>query len=255
MGKKKKKKAPSGPKGAPEWVVTFTDMISLLVTFFILLLTFSSMEDYDMVKIDAHLFGKRGVLDSRGSQAQAAPESDLLSATDLQRGSLQPHTRPPEELEENLAEMGQAKTDEHQELSFDSLPDGLVLEFGEEEAFAPGSDRVNVALAKSLAEIGRVLEHYQHLIVLEGFTDEAFQKSARHGTPESLAFARAQNAAEALLAGTRIVPERVQVAGLGSIDPRGPNDTAQGRAKNRRVQLRILSLSRGRAIQLGQEVR
>lgn len=255
MGKKKAKKKPSGPKGAPEWVVTFTDMISLLVTFFVLLMTFSSLEEHDMVKVDAWLFGKRGVMDNRGSVMAESPESDLLSETNVLRGAKQPHTRPADELDENLAEMGQKKTDAHQELSFDSMPDGLVLEFGEAETFSPGSDRVNNALARALGEIGRVLEHYEHLIVVEGFTDDAFRPTPQHGTAEELAFARARNAADALVSSTRIVQERVQVAGLGSAYPIESNETAEGRTRNRRVQLRVLSLSRSRAAQIGQEVR
>ena len=256
MGRKKKgKKAASGPKGAPEWVVTFTDMISLLVTFFVLLMTFSSMEEYDMVKIDAWLFGKRGVLDSRGSAMAESPESDLVSESDLERGSSQPHVRPSEALEENLVEMGQKKSDAHQELSFDEMPDGLVLEFGEAEAFAPGSAQINGALAKALGEIGRVLEHYRHMIVFEGFTDESFQPNARYRSAEALAFARAQNAAQFMLANSNVVPERLQIAGLGAQDPRGSSDTALERTKNRRVQVRILSISSARAIQLGEELR
>ncbi len=254
MGKKKKK-APSGPKGAPEWVVTFTDMISLLVTFFILLLTFSSLEENDVVKVDAWLFGKRGVMDGRGSSVNESPESDLVSGTNAVRGAKQPHVRPPDGLDESLVEMGQSKTEAHQEISFDDTPDGLVLEFGEAEAFAPGSDRVNSALARSMAEIGRVLEHYQHLIVIEAFADDAFRATPLHGTPEALSFSRAQNALEAMLAGSNVVSERVQIAGLGTAQPRGDNTTTDGRTHNRRVQIRVLSLSRGRAAALGQEVR
>ncbi|MFT5292069.1 MAG: chemotaxis protein MotB [Planctomycetota bacterium] len=255
MGKKEKKKTPPGPKGAPEWVVTFTDMISLLVTFFILLLTFSSLEENDVVKVDAWLFGKRGVMDGRGSALAESPESDLVSEVNAVRGAKQAHARPPDGLDESLVEMGQNKTEAHQEISFSDTPDGLVLEFGEAEAFAPGSDRVNSSLAQSLAEIGRVLENYQHLIVVEAFTDDAFRETPLHRTPEALSFSRAQNAAEAMLTGSSVVSDRVQIAGLGQAQPRGDNTTTGGRTHNRRVQIRVLSLSRGRAAALGQEVR
>ena len=69
MAKKKKKRPEDpGPKGAPEWVVTFTDMISLLVTFFVLLMTFSSIEDYDRLRVDGFLTGTRGNIKQIGGQ-------------------------------------------------------------------------------------------------------------------------------------------------------------------------------------------
>ena len=65
--RKKEKKVDSGPPPAPEWVVTFTDMISLLVTFFVLLMTFSSLHAYDVLQIDAWFDGNRGVHKSKGA--------------------------------------------------------------------------------------------------------------------------------------------------------------------------------------------
>ena len=56
MGKKKQRPADDGPE-VPEWIVTFSDMISLLVTFFVLIMTFSSLEEDDVIKVKGAMMG------------------------------------------------------------------------------------------------------------------------------------------------------------------------------------------------------
>ena len=247
MGRKKKEKeGPSGPPGAPEWVVTFTDMISLLVTFFVLLMTFSSLEVYDALKIASFLPGQSGIRENVGHTA-AEIQEDLLSATDLMRGAQSPHARPPEELADNLEEMGQKATPEHLQMDLADVADGLIIEFDQRGAFLPGSAEVNTYLAKSLGEIARVLQHYPYLIVLEGFTDGAFRSTPTFPTADELAFARGAAAARVMLSQSELAPELVQIASYGDRKPRRYEASAKDRQANRRVQIRVLSMSRARA--------
>lgn len=248
MGKKKKEdEEPPGPPGVPDWVVTFTDMISLLVTFFVLLMTFSSMETYEVMKVDSFLSGDRGAVESKQSTLVEATVDEVLSERDLRRGSRNAHSRPTEDLEENLEEMGQKMTEDHLEMDLNHIADGLVIHFGEESSFAPSSAEVSEALQKSLGEIGRVLEHYPHMVVVEGFTDSNFTQSQSYGSPEELSFARAEAAARVLTRDSNLSDAMVQLAGHGSRTPRADNVSAGGRRLNRRVQLRVLSLSKVRA--------
>ena len=244
---KKQRPADEGPPGAPEWVVTFTDMISLLVTFFVLLMTFSSLEQHDLLKVESWLSGDTGLLENRGMVMLPALQDDYLAARDIRRGALQPHTRPADKLAENLAEMGQKKTEEDIEMSFENVADGVVIQFGDEDCFEPGSVRVPAALCKGLGDIGRVLENYPHLVVVEGFTDSHFSPTSRYPTAESISFARASAAADIMLRGSKLPAERLQIVGRGADDPRRDNETAEGRRWNRRVQIRVVSLSELRA--------
>jgi len=178
----KKKPEDSGPPGAPEWVVTFTDMISLLVTFFVLLMTFSSLEQHDLLKVESWLSGDTGILENRGMVQPPVPQDDYLAATDIRRGALRPHTRPSDKLAENLAEMGQKKTEEDIEMSFENVADGVVIQFGDEDCFEPDSVRIPPALRKGLGDLGRILENYPHLVVVEGFTDSHHSPTWRYPT-------------------------------------------------------------------------
>lgn len=251
MARRKKERArPSGPPGAPEWIVTFTDMISLLVTFFVLMMTFSSMVEDDRLKVDSILAGQRGIIEAKSDVLAKLAEDDVIASTDIVRGSARPHTRPQDKLLESIEEMGQRKTDEHLEVELGGKTDGLVIEFGAEEAFETGSARVSASLRQSLGEIARVLENYPNLVVVEGFTDGAFRSTQRYTDADALAFARAEAAALVMRSESGLAPEVMQIASHGDRRPRADDATPEGRRANRRVQIRVLSLSNVRATHL-----
>ena len=83
----KKPQVEEGEQGAPDWIVTFTDLVSLLVAFFVLLMTFSSLNSWDSFQVRGDLLGMSGIItDSGGSSAVDPPEDDLMQAMDAVRG-------------------------------------------------------------------------------------------------------------------------------------------------------------------------
>ncbi|MFT4647535.1 MAG: chemotaxis protein MotB [Planctomycetota bacterium] len=234
--------------GAPGWVATFVDMISLLVTFFILLFTFASMQDYDSFSYPKNILSTTGVLDRKGGQYIDAPDNDIMSATDMLRGADSPHTRPADGLPESMEEMGQKLTDEHIEFDASNVQDGMRMDFDPRAGFAPGSARVNPVLRKALTELGLTLQNYQHLIVIEGYTDDNFVPTVTLPTAEALSLARAQAAATVLLQGSTLSPKAIQLAGMGNIPLEDHKaKSALDRAANRRIEVRILSMSEQRS--------
>ena len=243
-----------GPKTAPDWVVTFTDMISLLVTFFVLLMTYSSLDPRDFVKIGSLLDTHRGVLSQdQGDIAIDFSQTDVVANQDLLRGAPAPHSRPPQDLYENLEEMGQKESEDHVPVDLGKVRDGLRLVFDESCSFAPGSAEPPAELVRSLGEIARVLEHYSFTVVVEGFTDARFQSTARYPTAEVLSIHRARNAARVMLSESDLSPVLVQVAGIGAERPRASEESAEGRQLNRRVEVRVMALSSSRQAMLAAE--
>ena len=235
-----------GPR-VPDWIVTFSDMVSLLVTFFILLMTFSSMNVLDAFQSEGRLTGQTGqVHNEQGESAPDPLEHDFIAAMNVVRGGTVPHSRPPEELPQSIEAMGMTLTENHVEVDFARTPDGLVIRFNEGCLFSPGSASVPNALTQCLTEIGAVLEHYENLVVIEGFTDSGFVPTPEFQTSDSLAHARAFSAAELLLKESNLSPALVQISGIGARRFAESNDTALDRKSNRRVEIRILSLSRAR---------
>ena len=230
-----------GIEGAPEWITTFVDMISLLVTFFILLFTFSSMDDFKKFRFPQNILGKRSPIESQiGSNAVDGPPDDLMTAIHPETGAADIHSRPPEAMVEQLEPMGQKLSEGEIEFDLSSARDEIVVHFDEDAAFAPGSIQVTAGLRRSLEQLADVLQHYPNSIVVEGHTDAGFKESPRYPTAEALSCARAVSAARVLMAKSGIDATRVRVAGLGSTRPRNNNTTAIERTRNRRVEVRIL---------------
>lgn len=252
--KKKFQVADDDSPQAPDWIVTFTDMISLLVTFFILLLTFSSLDDYDVFKAPENILGSTGTLEAeKGPSLATPPSDDLMSAIDSARGADSPHSRPPDEIARDIEQMGKKKTPDHHEIDLNKVNDGLTIHYDQRASFKPGSAEVNGHLKDSLVELARVLEHYPYLVVVEGFTDSEFKPTETHRTAEALGCARANAAARIMLDNSEMSPKLVQVAGIGARRPAASNDSATSRVHNRRVEIRIVSLSEARATQIERE--
>lgn len=244
-----------GTEGAPRWITTFVDMISLLVTFFILLFTFSSIREYEAFTFPQNILGTAGIWKESGRTDVSAPYDDVMQAFDLTRGARVPHSRPTDQLLENMEEMGQKLTDEHIELDAQHIGDGLSLRFDERGAFSPGSTHVNPVLARALVELGQTMQHYSHMLVVEGHSDSEFQPTPQYPTAEALSLARARAAADVMLAGSNLPPELIMLAGLGATRPLATNDSALERRANRRVEVRILAMDRSRATALEEEGR
>jgi chemotaxis protein MotB len=246
VGKKKKVRVDEGPE-VPEWIVTFSDMISLLVTFFVLLMTFSSMEEDDVSKVKGAMRGTPGSFDDILGEDAIKMPVEQLDHTDPIRGLKDKHSRPPEELPDDIADYGTKKQDDQVEMDLSRIGDGLSIEFGEPCYFAPGSAELPPELAQHASELADVLSHYPYMIMVEGFTDNAFKASTRYPDAESLAIARAVAVADVMTGTTDLEPLKILINGPAMERPLGDNETAVGRRLNRRVSIRILSLSRTRS--------
>lgn len=248
--RQKKARAPDPePAGAPEWIVTFTDMISLLVTFFVLLMTFSSMEEYDPVQIKGVLQGGKGVvLPERAPRVVEAPEPDVISHTDPLKGAPEPHTRDQEFEADRTNEQFRRQRESEKLRDLTDIADGLLIQWGAEASFEPGSAKPNAALRAALLDVADVLAAYDHAIVLEGHDSPDHEATRAHPDSDSIALARALACARILVDEAGIAPGRVQVASYGATRAKTLNDSPQGRAHNRRVELRILSMPRDRAV-------
>ena len=252
--KEKEPKEEEEPPGAPEWVVTFTDMISLLVTFFVLLMTFSSMAEYDLLQVQGVLPGSKGVNDPMSSHRLVEPPpDDLVTNTDADDTHPEPHSRPDEQVEEDESPGDQASEDDLL-VDLTRVGDGILITWGPEYSFAPGSAELPPKLAKALDDLAIVLFHYPHQLVFEGHADKDHRASARYPDALTISVARARAAADRVVSGG-LEPTRVQVAGYGDERPRTMGATPRGRQTNRRVELRISSLSRARAEQLAEQIR
>ena len=247
--KEKEPKEEEEPPGAPEWVVTFTDMISLLVTFFVLLMTFSTMEEYELLDMRGGLPGDDGLHEHmNGPTDVKPPEHDINANTDPMEGGKEPHSRPDDQLDKHT-DAGTAQADDQITIDLNMVGDGLMITWDAEYSFAPGSVEINPKLEQALLELAEVLRFYPHQIVAEGHAAADHRPTALYPDAETISLARAMSAA-AVLVEHGVEEGRIQVTGHGDERPRSVANTAESRRSNRRVELRVLTLGRARAEQL-----
>jgi len=224
MGRRKK---PEEHGHSESWLVSYCDMISLLVTFFLMMLTFSTSETADVREIGVGLLRGRGGIWNSTLYMPVHEEVDPQTVSAIARDVAA--------LSENQKDGSRSNVREQ--------IDGFSMSFDLASSFAPGSAEPTEALAQNMRTLGGFLQRYTQLVVIEGFTDDRFQPTPVYPDAESIAIARAQAAAKILLQGSLISPDQVQLAGLGPIRPRAANDTPLGRTSNRRIEVRVVSLA------------
>jgi chemotaxis protein MotB len=222
-----RRKKPEEHSHSESWLVSYCDMISLLVTFFLMMMTFSTSETADVREVGVGLLRGRGGIWNTKLYMPLHDEVDPQTVSAIAR---------------DVADLAEKQKDGARS-NVREQTDGFSMSFDISASFPPGSAVPTPALTEYMRTLGRFLQRYTQLVVVEGFTDDRFQPTPEFPDAEALSIARAQAAAKVLLESSTISPEQVQVAGLGPIRPRAQNDTPLGRTSNRRVEVRILSLA------------
>lgn len=220
-------------EGAPAWVVTFGDLMSLLLCFFVLLLSFSEMDrnKYRIVSgAMKNAFGiqrKRPVFESPKGQRMISKEFD--QAIVLIR------------VEDVIDPINQQLAEEFSEFK-DSIDivveeDEVTIRMMGEATFDTGQTELRKEFAPLLLKIGEILGRTKGEIIIAGHTDNIPLKGGPYKSNLGLSMARAGSVAEFLLKSTSLDPKRISAVGFGEYRPLESNDTEQGRQKNRRVEI------------------
>jgi chemotaxis protein MotB len=118
---------------------------------------------------------------------------------------------------------------------------GLVVSLNNAIFFDPGSAELKVDTEKTLMEIGNTISVMNNYIRVEGHTDNVPMNSSLYRSNWDLSAARAANMVRLLTGQTSIPPERLIAVGYGEYRPVADNSTEEGRAKNRRIDIIVLS--------------
>ena len=220
-------------EGAPLWVVTFGDLMSLLMCFFVLLLSFSEMDrkKYRMVSGSmAQAFGiqrEKPVFESPKGQKMIAKEFDQAIVSTKIEESIQPII---DELQDEYEELKGA-------VELEIGEDTVTIRMMGETTFDTGKAELHPAFRPLLKKIGDVLGQTKGEIIIAGHTDNIPLSGGMFGSNLGLSMARAGSVAGHLLRTTSIDPKRLSTMGFGEYRPLASNDTARGRRKNRRVEI------------------
>jgi chemotaxis protein MotB len=228
--------------GAPAWMATMADMFSLLLTFFILLLSFSNM---DLEKFRAMAGSIQQAL---GVNAQSAVGIFANGENPLDLGANHngKSDTPTEQIKiKEISEYQQMASDISKVVSQMGLEDtvtvtssdrGVLMQVQGQVFFAAGQADLKPESQPFLDEIARIIKGSPYNVAIEGHTDDSPIHTERFPSNWELSTSRAISALRYLVDHGHIDPHRLSSAGYAETRPLVPNDTEQHQRQNRRVE-------------------
>jgi chemotaxis protein MotB len=210
-------------EGAPAWYVSFADMATLLMATFLMLLSFASMDLKKFGKMAGSVQAALG-----GAAAPAGPAPVPLPVTGP------PPAAPPTE-QEALAVVQSAFQDLGGAAEVTQGPEGVTVRLEGRVLFVAGDANVRPLAAPALERLAGLLRRYTFDLYILGHTDSAPIETARFPSNWELSGARASAVLRHLVE-RGASPQRLIAVGLADSRPLAPNDSPEGRARNRRVE-------------------
>ncbi len=253
----RKNRRPRLKNQTPAWIVTFADLATLLLTFFILLLSFAEMdiEKYRaMANSMSVAFGSANVLSENvGGSPITLVESDTVSLPEPNDSQ----AREPEFIDERAPETATTAVSEgvidlasrmirelENEVASGALSvnydqNKVVIRFSEEATFRSGEASIKPEMIPIIERVVGVLANCTGDVLVSGYTDDRPISSSRYRSNWDLSAARAVSVVHQLVMSRQVPAERVVAAGRAETNPLAPNDSAENRALNRRVEIAI----------------
>ncbi len=233
---KKCKKCP--PEGAADWMLTYGDMVTLLLTFFVMMYTTAEV-DGSQLKLILAAFSGLGVLEG-GNTLQAGELAELgnniMSLPSMDKGRALDKAR-------KLAISQFQPEIKSKKVRITEDERGLIISLAADSFFRPASAEIDIDNTReTLQKVSRLLISLEdRKFRIEGHTDSmATDPDGEWPTNWELSSARSVNTLKYLL--QYGVPEKqFQVAGFADTVPLASNDTPEGRAYNRRIDIVILT--------------
>lgn len=217
--------------GMMRWLLTYADMITLMLALFIILFAMSTIS-----RVKVQEFAKLVSAGFDNSWTVNQPPSGGTSGTKSQQSS----SSVPQ-IEKQLQKfVAQKQLQSRVQVHLDHR--GLVVTLLSDKSFYnSGSARLRPETKKILDQIAKFLNKNRNLIRVEGNTDNVPIRTAKYPTNWNLSAARAVNVVRYLVANDHVEPTRLSAAGNGKYHPRTDNSTPQGRQENRRVDIVLLN--------------
>ncbi|WP_415886742.1 flagellar motor protein MotB [Neptuniibacter sp. QD29_5] len=268
---------PPCPPGLPAWLATFGDLMSLLMCFFVLLLSFSEMDVLKFKQLAGSMREAFGVQNQ--IKVEDIPKGTSIIAQEFSPGRPEPtplnevrqmtvnndmntldirskegesdspdkeageeqelQKQQEQEAKEEAVEFAAALAQEIGEGSVEVETDGkkIIIRIKEKGSFDSGSAELKFESIPVLAKIRDVLLNVKGRVAIEGHSDNIPYAGRRFESNWDLSVARALAVAHELFGDPRIDQSRFKVLGLADTKPLVPNDTRANRVKNRRVEI------------------
>lgn len=226
--RRKDKKSDDEGGGAPEWMTTFGDLMSLLLTFFVLIVSFSSVQMVEFQKALGSLKGALGVLPFHKSPINPSEmQMPMLSGFDQT------------EMQDRIEEMEKfiKKEELADEVDFNISKNGIAIRMKEKLLFDLGKADLKPSADPILQKIGALAKDWPNNVRVEGHTDNLPIHTPKFPSNWELSAIRAINVVHFLQEKCQVPPTKIYSIGYGENRPLVPNDSPENRSKNRRVEI------------------
>ena len=251
------------PKGSPAWMNTFADLMNLLLCFFVMLFSMSSVNEEKFEKVIASFQSTFSILPGGGasigegelissgisqlenfdsyynqqlssqSDGQTEEEKDITEAYEQQE--LEESEDMAQQLENALSQYG---IQDDVEVDFNA--ENVTLNMNGALLFDSASAELRDEAYPLVNKLGKILVTYDNNIIeVEGHTDNVPIHSSKYEDNNVLSMYRALAVANYLRDTTTLDPAYIKSSGRGEYVPIADNATPEGRARNRRVEIKI----------------
>ena len=259
-----KKKEAEAPKGSPAWMATFSDLMNLLLCFFVLLFSMSTVSEEKFEMVIASLQSKISIF-SQGSTSIG--EGSMVGGgirqlefldnyyNELANSKNDQETQEEGDLKEQYAEEALKESEEMAGEIEDAveqlgISNAVEIDFDEQYVmlnlsgailFESGKAEVMPEAELVLKKVAVVLSQYdKNIIEIEGHTDNVpITGNSKYESNDVLSMYRALSVADLIRKETKLNPAYIKSSGRGDFVPIADNSTAEGRARNRRVVIKI----------------
>lgn len=252
------------PKGSPAWMNTFADLMNLLLCFFVMLFAMSTVNEEKFEKVVASFQKTWSILPSGGASIgdgemissgvsqlenfdvyynevmntetndeQTEEEQDIAEAYEAQ--SLAESEKMAEQIEQAIEQYG---IQDQVEVDFNA--EYVILNMNGALLFDSGKAELRQEAYPLIDKLGKIISVYdRNIIEVEGHTDNVPIHSSKYEDNNVLSMYRALTVADYLRDTTSVNPAYVKSSGRGEYVPIADNSTPEGRARNRRVEIKI----------------
>lgn len=248
--------------GVPAWVMTFADLMTLLMSFFVLLLAFSEMDAAKFKQLSGSMkeaFGVQAEIEARtipkgtsiiarefspGKPDPTAANQIRQFTIDSSKNSLDALSKQAKEIEEArkyAKRLLAALAEEIKKGSISIEVDGakVIIHILERASFASASADIRSAFKPILHKIANLIVFSAGTVTVSGHTDNIPISNERFRSNWELSTSRAVSVAHELLRSAPLDESNFVVTGHADTRPQADNDTAENRARNRRVDISI----------------
>ncbi|MCP4683882.1 MAG: OmpA family protein [bacterium] len=213
------------------WLLTYADLITLLLAFFIVM--------YSMSQVDNKKFGKvsealNTILKGGSSVLKHELEKDKTGHGLLKLGNLR---LVQQKIEERFRQLGR-----QEELQTEVTERGLVIHILESTLFDVGAADLQMRAMEVLDLVAEQVKDRPNHIRVEGHTDDRPIQTNVFPSNWELSSARATSVVRYISDNHGISPDRISALGYGEFRPVQPNNSVENRAKNRRVDVVVLTM-------------